>query len=80
MFNQIRHIQEIGNKLISLPTKSTTPDHIGEVLNISLRYEWYDSIFSNYEKWQHPQPSVHHFYAHRYHETKRYSDPEYLLG
>ena len=27
IFNQIIHIQEIGNKVISLPTKPPTPDH-----------------------------------------------------
>ena len=39
-----------GNKLISLPTKPTAPDHIGYVVNITLKYEWYDSIFKNYDK------------------------------
>ena len=47
---QIIHIQEIGNKLISIPTKPSTPDHIGDVVKIPLRSEWCDSIFSNYEK------------------------------
>ena len=31
--------------IISLPTKLTTPNHIGDVVNIPLRSEWYDSIF-----------------------------------
>ena len=50
IFNQIRHIKAIWNKLISLPTTPATPDHIGDVVKIPLRYEWCDSIFSNYEK------------------------------
>ena len=36
IFNQIRQIQEIGEKLISLPTKPSAPDHIGDVFNIPL--------------------------------------------
>ena len=39
------NIQAIGNKVISLPTKTSTQDHIGDVVNSPLRYEWYDSIF-----------------------------------
>ena len=54
MFNKITHIQAIGNKLISLPKKPPTQDHIGDVVKVPLIYEWYDSIFSNYDKWQHP--------------------------
>ena len=50
IFNQIRHIKAIGNKLISLPTKPPTPDNIGDVVNSPLISEWYNSIFSNYEK------------------------------
>ena len=50
ILNQIRHVHTIVNKLIGLPTKTPTPDHIGDVVNILLRYEWYNSIFSNYEK------------------------------
>ena len=46
----MRHIQEIGNKLISIPKKPPTPDHIGDVVKSPLRYDWYDSIFSNDEK------------------------------
>ena len=41
-FNQIRQIQAIGNKLISLNTKSPTTDHIGDGVNIPLRSDWYD--------------------------------------
>ena len=50
IFNQIRHIQEIGETLISLPTKPSTPYHIGYVVNIPLRFDWYYSIFFNDEK------------------------------
>ena len=50
IFNQIRHIQDIGKTLISLPTKPPTPDYIGDLFKSPLRYEWYDSIFSNYDK------------------------------
>ena len=50
IFNQIRHIQAIGNKLSSPPTTPPTPDHIEDVFNRPLRSEWYHSIFSNYEK------------------------------
>ena len=50
IFNQIRHIKAIWNKLISLPTTPATPDHIGDVVKTPLRYEWCDSIFSNHEK------------------------------
>ena len=49
-FNQIRHIEETGNKLISPPIKSPTPDHIGDVVKIPLISDWYDSTFSNDEK------------------------------
>ena len=50
------HIQSnqthTGNweKLISIPTKPPTPDHIGDVVKRPLISEWYDSIFSIYEK------------------------------
>ena len=37
-------------KLISIPTKPPTPDHIGDVVKRPLISEWYDSIFSNNEK------------------------------
>ena len=48
IFNQIINIQEIGNKLISLPTKPIAPDQIGDVVKSLLRYEWYDSTLKNY--------------------------------
>ena len=38
------------NKLISLPTKNPTPDHIVDLVKSPLRSECYDSIFWNYEK------------------------------
>ena len=50
IFNQIRHMQAIGNNIIIPLLKNLTPDHIGDVVNIPLRSEWYDSIFSNHEK------------------------------
>ena len=50
IFNKIRHIQVIGNKIFSLSTKNPTPDHIKDVVKSPLRFEWHDSIFSNYEK------------------------------
>ena len=50
IFNKIRHIKEVGNKLISLPKKPQTPDHIGDLINNPLRYECYDLIFTNDEK------------------------------
>ena len=50
IFNQIRHIQAIWNKLINLPGKTPTPDHIGDVVKSTLRYNCLDSIFSNDEK------------------------------
>ena len=50
ILNQIRHIQAIGNKLISIPKKSPEPDHIEDVVDSPIRSECYDSIFSNYEK------------------------------
>ena len=37
IFNKLRHIQEIGNKLIIIPTRHTTPDHIGDVVNSYIR-------------------------------------------
>ena len=63
IFNQIRYIQFIGNKLISRPKKSPTPDHIGDLVKIPLRYKFYDPIFQIMRKWKHPQHSVHHFYV-----------------
>ena len=39
-----------GNKLIILTTKPPTPDHIGDVVKSTLRYNCLDSIFSNDEK------------------------------
>ena len=80
IFNQIRHIQAVGNKRIILPTKHTTPDNIGDVGNSPLKYEWYESIFQTIIKWQHPQHSVHNFYVYYSRQTQRYSDPEYNLG
>ena len=50
IFNQIRHRKENGNKLTILPTKPPTQYHIGDIINRSLRYEWYESCFSNDEK------------------------------
>ena len=50
IFDQLRHIQGIGNKLISLHTKLPTPYNIGDVVNSPLISYWYDSIFANYEK------------------------------
>ena len=50
IFNQIWNIQVIGNKLVILPTKPPKTDPIGGVVNISLRSEWYDSIFENDEE------------------------------
>ena len=48
ILNQIRPIQVIGNKMISLTTKTSTPYNIGDVVKSPLRYEWYDSMFPNY--------------------------------
>ena len=50
IFNQIRHIQAIWNKLINLPGKTPTPDHIGDIVKSPIGYNWYDSIFANNEK------------------------------
>ena len=50
IFNKIRHIQAIENKLISLNTKPPTPDHIGDLYKSPIISEWYDSIFPNYEE------------------------------
>ena len=49
IFNQIKHIRAINNKLISLPTKPPTPYHTGDVVRSSLRLECSKSIFDNYE-------------------------------
>ena len=38
IFNQIKHIQDIGEKLISLPKKSLTPDYIEDVVKMPLIY------------------------------------------
>ena len=43
-------LQSIENKTTIINTKPPTPDHIGDVFKSPLRSEWYDSIFSNYEK------------------------------
>ena len=37
MFNKIRHIQEIRNKMISITTNPPTPDKIGAIVKIFLR-------------------------------------------
>ena len=42
IFNQIRHIQAIFNKLMSLHTKPPTPDRIGYLVKIPLQSDWYD--------------------------------------
>ena len=63
----MRHIQEIGNKLIGLPLKKT-PDRIGDVFKIPLISDWYDSIFQMMRKWQNIQHSVHHFDVLHYHQ------------
>ena len=63
MHIKTRHIQAIGNELISLPTKNLTLDHIGDAVKSSLTSECYESNFQTIRKWQHPQISVHHFYA-----------------
>ena len=50
IFNKIRHIQSIGNKPISIPTKLTITDHIGNVVMCPLRSYWYYSTSSNDDK------------------------------
>ena len=50
IFNKIRHIKAIVDKLISITKNNPTTYHIGDVFKISLHTEWYDSIFSNDEK------------------------------
>ena len=50
IFNQTIYIQEIEINKISLPTKLPTPYHIGDVVKITLRSEWYHSTLTNYEK------------------------------
>ena len=52
LFNQIKHIQAIYNKFISLQTKLPTPDNIGDIAKNSLIAEWSDSIFENDKKWE----------------------------
>ena len=42
IFNQIRHIYETCNKLISIAKKTPTPYHIGDIVNIPLLYDRYD--------------------------------------
>ena len=54
ILNKIRHIQAIGNKIIFITEKPTTPDHIGGVIKTPLKYDCYDSISSNYEKMEKP--------------------------
>ena len=43
------HIQSIGEKIIIIPTKPPTPDHIGDVVKSPLILEWYESIFKQWE-------------------------------
>ena len=40
----------IAKKVIMLPYKPSTPEHIGEMIKDPLRAEWTDSVFENYEK------------------------------
>ena len=49
-YYQIIHIQEIGNKLISLPQKTPKTDYIVDLVDSPLRSDWYDSIFANDDK------------------------------
>ena len=49
IFNQIRHIQAIGSKLITITRIPPTLDHIGDLVKIPFISNWYDSISSNYE-------------------------------
>ena len=42
VFNQIRNIQSIGNKISSISTKPLTPDNIGDLVKSPVRSEWYD--------------------------------------
>ena len=80
IFNQIRHIQAIGNKLFSLPKKSPTPYHILDLVKTPLISQWYDSIFSNHYKMERSTTFSAPFYATCYHQIQRYSDPDYILG
>ena len=50
MFNKIRNIHVIGNKLISLTFYNPAPDNIVDVFKSLLISDWYDPMFSNYEK------------------------------
>ena len=77
--NEIRYIQAIGNKLISIIIKTPRPNHIVNVVKIPIRYYWYDSIFSNYDKWQNLPHSLHHFYDLCYHQIHKYSNHGHLL-
>ena len=80
IFNKIRHIQAIGRKLISFPTKCPTPYHIGDIVKMTLKYDWQDSIFQMMRKDQNPPHSVNHFCVLRYYQTQKYSFQGYLLG
>lgn len=40
----------IANRIINLPNKPATPEHIGQVIHSPLCAEWTDAIFENYEK------------------------------
>ena len=56
IFNKIIHIQSIWNKLVSLNTKPSKSDNIGNVVQSAIRAEWCGLISANYEK----NDKIHH--------------------
>ena len=73
IFNQIRHTQDIRNKLVSI-TKNLQHHIILEIQSKALSdLNNMTQCFQTIRKWQYPKYSVHHFYLPCYHQTKRYS-------
>lgn len=61
LFHQIQFLKEqeqqpdivpihISNKVIHVPSKLDTPEHIGQVMKSPYRTGWTDAIYDNYEK------------------------------
>ena len=73
------HIQSRRNKLSSLPTSHPTPDPTGDVVKTTLKYDWCNSILSNYKKMEKPQHTVLYLNVHYYRQEQKYYDQEYHL-
>ena len=72
IFNQISHIQAVGNKLISLRTNPPTLDHIGDVVKILFNQNGMTQYSKLMRRWKNPLLSVLHSKVLNFRQTQKY--------